>query len=81
MIDRVSSGRAPFWASGRPSRRLRDKGNPLERSRSDMVSKDLKTLSRRELVDIIYQMKKMDRYCGLKVGDVENPNNNAGNWE
>ena len=34
-----------------------------------------------ELKNLIADMKKMDRYCGLKVGDVENPNNNAGNWE
>lgn len=25
--------------------------------------------------------EKQDRYPGLKVGDIENPNNNAGNWE
>lgn len=34
-----------------------------------------------ELKNLISDMKKMDRYCGLKVGDVETPNNNAGNWE
>ncbi len=34
-----------------------------------------------ELKNLISDMKKMDRYCGLKVGDVEMPNNNAGNWE
>ncbi len=41
----------------------------------------LKDINAQELANLIYQMKKMDRYCGLKVGDVENPNNNAGNWE
>ena len=41
----------------------------------------LKNINDQELRNLIYQMKKMDRYCGLKVGDVENPNNNAGNWE
>ena len=41
----------------------------------------LKDVNSQELANLIYQMKKMDRYCGLKVGDVENPNNNAGNWE
>lgn len=41
----------------------------------------LKDVNKQELANLIYQMKKMDRYCGLKVGDVENPNNNAGNWE
>jgi hypothetical protein len=34
-----------------------------------------------ELKNLIADMKKMDRYCGLKVGDVNMPNNNAGNWE
>ena len=34
-----------------------------------------------ELKNLISEMKKMSRYCGLKVGDVEMPNNNAGNWE
>ena len=34
-----------------------------------------------ELANLKYKTKKMDRYAGLKVGDVENPNNNAGNWE
>lgn len=41
----------------------------------------LQDINDQELANLIYQMKKMDRYCGLKVGDVENPNNNAGNWE
>lgn len=41
----------------------------------------LQDINAQELANLIYQMKKMDRYCGLKVGDVENPNNNAGNWE
>ena len=40
----------------------------------------LQDLNEQELANLKYQMKKMDRYCGLKVGDVENPNNNAGNW-
>ena len=41
----------------------------------------LQDINEQELANLKYQMKKMDRYCGLKVGDVENPNNNAGNWE
>ena len=41
----------------------------------------LQDINDQELANLKYQMKKMDRYCGLKVGDVENPNNNAGNWE
>ncbi len=34
-----------------------------------------------EMNNLISQMKKLGRYEGLKVGDVETPNNNAGNWE
>ncbi len=41
----------------------------------------LSDINEQELANLKYQTKKMDRYCGLKVGDVENPNNNAGNWE
>lgn len=41
----------------------------------------LQDINDQELANLKYQMKKMDRYCGLKVGDIENPNNNAGNWE
>ena len=41
----------------------------------------LSGINEQELKNLISDMKKMDRYCGLKVGDVENPNNNAGNWE
>ena len=41
----------------------------------------LQDVNEQELLNLIYQMNKMDRYCGLKVGDVQNPNNNAGNWE
>lgn len=34
-----------------------------------------------EMHNLISNQKKLGRYCGLKVGDVEQPNNNAGNWE
>ena len=34
-----------------------------------------------EMHNLISSQKKLGRYCGLKVGDVEQPNNNAGNWE
>lgn len=34
-----------------------------------------------EMHNLISTQKKLNRYCGLKVGDVETPNNNAGNWE
>ena len=30
---------------------------------------------------LVVNLKDMGQYPGLKVGDIENPNNNAGNWE
>ena len=41
----------------------------------------LQGINEQELKNLIADMKKMDRYCGLKVGDVNMPNNNAGNWD
>lgn len=41
----------------------------------------LKGINEQELVNLIDKQSKLFRYCGLKVGDVEEPNNNAGNWE
>lgn len=36
---------------------------------------------KQELANIIDKETKLDHYPGLKVGDIETPNNNAGNWE
>lgn len=41
----------------------------------------LQDINEQELKNLISEQEKLDRYCGLKVGDVENANNNAGNWE
>ncbi|MBQ2540034.1 MAG: hypothetical protein II551_00130 [Paludibacteraceae bacterium] len=38
-------------------------------------------LDAQELVNLIDQETKLEHYPGLKVGDVEEPNNYAGNWE
>lgn len=38
-------------------------------------------LDRQLLVNLKDKMKKMNRYCGLRVGSVTEINNNAGNWE
>jgi len=38
-------------------------------------------LNRQELVNLNDEQEKLERYNGLKVGSVEEPNNNAGNWE
>ena len=38
-------------------------------------------LNAQELVNLIDRETKLEHYAGLKVGDVNAPNNNAGNWE
>ncbi len=38
-------------------------------------------LNHQELINIIDIQTKLNKYPGLKVGSVEEPNNNAGNWE
>lgn len=41
----------------------------------------LNGLDRQLVVNLNEARKTTDRYPGLKVGDIEQPNNNAGNWE
>lgn len=41
----------------------------------------LSDLNKQELVNLQDSEEKKGHYAGLKVGDVEAPNNNAGNWE
>lgn len=41
----------------------------------------LHDLNKQELVNLIDKEEKLEHYPGLKVGSVEAPNNNAGNWE
>jgi len=36
---------------------------------------------KQELVNLIDKEQKLDHYPGLKVGSIDAPNNNAGNWE
>lgn len=38
-------------------------------------------LNKQELVNLIDREQKLEHYPGLKVGDIDSPNNNAGNWE
>ena len=38
-------------------------------------------LNHQELVNLKDVQTKLGKYCGLKVGDIEQPNNSAGNWE
>ena len=41
----------------------------------------LKGLDEQLVVNVIAEKQDLDLYPGLKVGDIEKPNNNAGNWE
>ena len=41
----------------------------------------LKGLNEQELINLKDMQSKLGKYCGLSVGDIEQPNNNAGNWE
>lgn len=41
----------------------------------------LDEVNHQETLNIIDLQKKLEKYPGLKVGSVEEPNNNAGNWE
>lgn len=41
----------------------------------------LNGLDKQEIYNLIDVAKKLDKYPGLKVGSVEEANNNAGNWE
>ncbi len=40
----------------------------------------LKGLNKQEIINMNAEAKKLDRFPGLKVGDVKEPNNNAGSW-
>lgn len=44
-------------------------------------SKYLGDLNKQELINLIDKEEQLDKYAGLKVGSVDAPNNNAGNWE
>ena len=41
----------------------------------------LEGINRQELANLKDMQSKLGKYCGLRVGDIEQPNNNAGNWE
>ena len=53
---------------------------PLFEARAPFASY-LGDLNQQELVNLIDREEKLEHYAGLKVGDIESPNNNAGNWE
>lgn len=59
-----------------------DKGQPLNlfEAKADYDTY-LSDLDKQELINLKDMQTKLFKYCGLKVGDIESPNNNAGNWE
>ena len=59
-----------------------DKGQPLNLFEARCAYKTyLSDLDHQELVNLEKLQGQLYKYCGLKVGDIEAPNNNAGNWE
>jgi hypothetical protein len=38
-------------------------------------------LDKQEIINLIDEQTQLGRYAGLKIGDLETANNNAGNWE
>ena len=38
-------------------------------------------LDKQEIINLKDQHAQLNKYCGLKIGDLETANNNAGNWE
>ncbi len=41
----------------------------------------LNGLNKQEIVNLVDEQTQLGRYAGLKIGDLETANNNAGNWE
>ena len=41
----------------------------------------LNGLDKQEIANLKDVQVKLNKYCGLKIGDLETANNNAGNWE
>ena len=59
-----------------------DKGQPLNLFEAKAAYDTyLSDLDKQELINLKDTQTKLFKYCGLKVGDIESPNNNAGNWE
>ncbi|MDO4214615.1 MAG: hypothetical protein Q4D12_01675 [Bacteroidales bacterium] len=59
-----------------------DKGQPLNLFEARAAYETyLSDLDKQELINLKDVQTKLFKYCGLKVGDIETPNNNAGNWE
>ena len=41
----------------------------------------LNGLDNQQIINLVAERETLGKYPGLKVGSIETPNNNAGNWE
>lgn len=51
------------------------------RAHNNQILFELEEEFKQEIINLNEQRRKNERYPGLKVGSVEEPNNNVGNWE
>lgn len=51
------------------------------RAHNNQILYELEGQFKQEIINLNEQSRKNGRYPGLKVGSVEEPNNNSGNWE
>ena len=51
------------------------------RAHNNQILYELMGQYKQEIINLNEQRRKNERYPGLKVGSVDEPNNNAGNWE
>ena len=51
------------------------------RAHNNQILSELMDDYKQQIINLNEQRRKNERYPGLKVGSVDEPNNNAGNWE
>ncbi|MBN2261752.1 MAG: hypothetical protein JW735_02505 [Prolixibacteraceae bacterium] len=51
------------------------------RAHNNLILAELEDDYKQQIINLNEQRRKNNRYPGLKVGSVEEPNNNVGNWE
>lgn len=81
-VSADESGKRPIFEMEAKFKEVSKIQIPLFEAR---VSNDvyLQGLDKQEIINLNHQQssKTVNNYPGLKVGDINNPNNNAGNWE
>lgn len=51
------------------------------RAHNNQILAELENEYKQQIINLNEQRRKNERYPGLKVGSISEPNNNAGNWE